>query len=140
LSLEKWFELIVGPRQTILGLIVDTIKMTVGVPNEFIQQVCNLLNAWDPDQRLFKVSNMQKLLGKLACLGKGAPWIYKLMSHLYNSFVFALKSNTELLKKSSSGFCELVKQIATKHFSGRQSDHQHHIYFAIKKAKKMVNR
>jgi hypothetical protein len=45
LSLEKWFDLIVGPRQIVLGLIVDIIKMTIGTPNKHIQQVCNLLNA-----------------------------------------------------------------------------------------------
>ncbi len=83
LLLEKWFKLIVGPRQIVLGLIVNTIKMTVGIPNKYIQQVHNLLNAWDPDQSIFKVSNMQKFVGKLARLGMGAPWIYKLISHLY---------------------------------------------------------
>ncbi len=114
--------------------------MTVRIPSKYIQQVCNLLNAWNLDQWLFKVSNMQKLVGKLAHLGKGAPWIYNLMSHLYTFLAFAPKSNTNLLKKSSSGFRELVKQIARKHFSGRQSDHQRHINFAMKKAAKMVNR
>jgi hypothetical protein len=83
---------------------------------------------------------MQKLVGKLARLGKRVPWIYKLMSHLYTSLAFVLKNNTKLLKKCSSGFCELIKQIATKYFSGRQSDHQRHINFAMKKAAKMVNR
>jgi hypothetical protein len=62
---------------------------------------------------------MQKLVGKLARLGKGAPWIYKLMSHLYTSLVFALKSNAKLLKKSSSGFRGFIKRIATKNFSGK---------------------
>jgi hypothetical protein len=138
--LEKWFESIVGPRQIVLGLIVNTIRMTVGIPIKYIQQVCNLLNAWDPDQKLFKVSNMQKLVGKLAHLGKRAPWIYKLMPHLYTSLVFALKSNIKLLEKSPSGFCDLVKQIAAKHFSSRQSEHQRHINFAMKKAAKMVDR
>ncbi len=33
LLLEKWFKLILGPRQIVTGLIVDTIKMTVGIPN-----------------------------------------------------------------------------------------------------------
>ena len=83
---------------------------------------------------------MQKLVGKLARLGEGAPWIFKLMSHLYTSLAFALKSNTELLEKSSSGFRDLVKQITTKSFSGKISDHQRHIKFAMKKAAKMVNR
>ena len=62
------------------------------------------------------------------------------MSHLYTSLAFALKTNTELLQESSSGFRELVNQITTKNFSGEQSDHQHHIKFAMKKAAKMITR
>ena len=140
LSLEKWFELIVGPRQIVLGLVVDTNKMTVGMTDEYIQQCRDLLNLWDQDRRFFKVGDMQKLVGKLARLGEGAPWIYKLMSHLYTSLAFALKSNTELLDKSSSGFREYVRQITTKTFSGKQSDHLRHVKFAMKKAAKMVNK
>jgi hypothetical protein len=114
----------VGPRQIVLGLLVDTDKMTVSLTKEYIQQVQKLLDLWDPNQSTFRASDMQKLVGKLACLGKGAPWIYKLMSHLYTSLAFALKSNAKLLKKSSSGFRGFIKQIATKNFSGKQSDHQ----------------
>jgi hypothetical protein len=70
---------------------------------------------------------MQKLVGKLAQLGEGAPWIFKLMSHLYKSLAFSLKSNSKLLEKSSSGFRSLVKQIKTKNFTGKQSDYQRHL-------------
>ena len=122
--LEKWFELIVGPRQIVLGLLVDTNKMTVSLTDEYIQQVRNLLDLWDPDQRTFKVGDMQKPVGKLARLGEAAPWIYKLMSHLYTSLAFALKSYAKLLEKSSSGFRKFINQIATKNFSGKQSDNQ----------------
>ncbi len=66
LLLEKWKELIVCPKQIILGLIIDTNKMTVGITDEYIQQIRDLLNLWDPNCRLFKVKNMQKLIGKLA--------------------------------------------------------------------------
>jgi hypothetical protein len=76
---------------------------------------------------------MQKLIGKLAQLGEGAPWVFELMSHLYTSLAYALKNNTKLLKKGSSGFRELCDQISTKKYSGKQSDHQHHIKFAMKK-------
>ena len=140
LSLEKWHELIVGPRQIVLGLVVDTNTMTVGIMDEYIDKVQVLLSDWDPSKRFFKVNDMQKLVGKLARLGEGAPWIFKLMSHLYTSLAFALKSNTELLEKSSSGFRDLVKQITKKTFSGKISDHQRHINFTMKKAAKMVNR
>jgi hypothetical protein len=83
---------------------------------------------------------MQKLVEKLARLGEGAPWIFKLMSHLYTSLAYALKSNTELLTKSSSRFRDLVKQILTKNFTGKFSDHQRHIKFATKMAAQMVNK
>ena len=140
LSLKKWHELIIGPRQIVLGLVIDTNTMTVGISEDYINKVRDLLNNWDPSKRFFKVNDMQKLVGKLARLGEGAPWIFKLMSHLYTSLAFALKSNTELLEKSSSGFRDLVKQITTKTFSGKISDHQRHINFAMKKAAKMVNK
>jgi hypothetical protein len=86
------------------------------------------------------VHDMQKLVGKLARLGKGAPWIFKLMSHLYTSLAFSLKNNTELLEKSSSGFRSLVKQIKTKNFTGKQLDHQKHLNYAMKMAAKMINK
>ncbi len=114
--LEKWNKLIVGPKQIIVGLIVDTNKMTVGITDKYIQQIWDLLNLWDPNCRLFKVNDMQKLIGKLAQLGEGAPWVLKLMSHLYTSLAYALKYNTKLLKKGSSVFRELCDQILTKIF------------------------
>ena len=62
------------------------------------------------------------------------------MSHLYTSLAFALKSNTELLEKNSSGFRDLVKQITTKTISGKKSDHQHHINFAMRRLQKTVSK
>jgi hypothetical protein len=48
---EKWNKLIVGPKQIIVGLIVDTNKMTVGITDKYIQQIRDLLNLWDPNRR-----------------------------------------------------------------------------------------
>ena len=81
-----------------------------------------------------------KLVGKFSQLGEGARWVFKLMSQLYTSLAFALKSNTELLEKTSKGFRDLVKQIKTKNFSCKPSDQQHHIKFAMKKAAKIINK
>ncbi len=41
--LEKWHELIVGPKQIVLGLVVDMSKMTVGITDEYLDQVWLLL-------------------------------------------------------------------------------------------------
>ena len=37
LSLEKWHELIFGPRQIVLGLVIDTNKMIVGITDDYIK-------------------------------------------------------------------------------------------------------
>ncbi len=123
-----------------MGLVVDTNKMTVGITDDYIKKVCDLLEFWDPDCRFFKVNDMQKLVGKLVKLREGAPWIFKLMSHLYISLAYALNSNTKLSEKTSSGFRDLIKQISTKNYSGKPSKHQCHINFAMKTAARMVNR
>ncbi len=115
--------MIVGPRQIVLGLVVDTNKMTLGITNKYIKKLQVLLDLCDPNKRFFKVNNMQKLVEKLARLGEGAEWILKLMLHLYTSLAYALKSNTKLLEKSSSGFRDLIKQILTKNYSGKIFDH-----------------
>jgi hypothetical protein len=61
LLLEKWHELIVGPKQIILGLVIDTSKMTVGITDEYLDQVRLLLSQWDRNWRFFKVHDMQNL-------------------------------------------------------------------------------
>ncbi len=101
--------------------------MTVGITNNYNTKVRNLLALWDPSQRFFNVSDMQKPVGKIAGLEEAAPWVFKLMSHLCTSLAFALKSNIELLEEKSQGFRYLVNQIRTNTFLGKQSDHQHHI-------------
>ena len=39
LSLEKWHKLIVGPVQIVLGLVINTNTMTVGITDEYINKV-----------------------------------------------------------------------------------------------------
>ncbi len=115
-SLEKWSKFIVRPVQKVLGLVINTNILTVGITDEYIEQIWDLLGKWDPNKRFFQVYDVQKLVRKLARLGEGAPWIFKLMSHLYTSVAFALKCNTKLLEKSSSGFRDLVRQITINNF------------------------
>jgi hypothetical protein len=51
LSLEKWDELVAGTTQTVLGLIVDTNKLTVGITPDYRNQVRELLNESWPASR-----------------------------------------------------------------------------------------
>jgi hypothetical protein len=118
LSLGKWNELIIVPCQIILGLVIDTNEMTVRISDEYLDEVWTLINMkWNQKKRFFRVNEMQKLVGKLAPLGEAAPWIYKLMSHLYTSLAFALGKNEEFPTKSLPGFRFHCAQIEKKQFN-----------------------
>ena len=140
LSLKKWEELVVGSVQTVLGLTVNTNKLTVGITPEYRKQVRDLLTvAWSSSRRIFKVADMQKLIGKMARLGEGAPWIYKIMSHIYTSLAFALKQNKLLLLECSPKFRDIITRIERKQFSGNQYEIAKELNFALKTAAKLTN-
>jgi len=140
LLLEKWGKLIVGPRQIILGLVVDTDEMTVRMSDEYLSKVWVLITEkWNCKRKFFCINDMQKLVGKLARLGEVAPWVYKLMSHLYTSLASALKMNKQFLEKSSPSFKVLCEQINKKQFNTRHSKLQKEVCYAMKQATKMVN-
>ncbi len=85
------------------------------------------------------VADIQKLVGKLARLGKGAPWIYKIMPHIYTSLAFALKQNKELMTNCSPKILNLLATIKKKQFNGRQCNIAKELNFALKTTVKLVN-
>ena len=85
LAMDKWSELVVGPKQTMLGLIIDTNKLTISIPYKYLKEVLDLLNStWHPNRHCFKVSKAQKLTGKLEWLVEGANWVFHLLFHIYS--------------------------------------------------------
>jgi hypothetical protein len=57
LAMDKWIELVIGPKQTMLGLIINTNRLTIPIPDKYLQEVLDLLNStWHPNQLCFKVS------------------------------------------------------------------------------------
>jgi hypothetical protein len=80
LAMDKWSELVVGQTQTMLGLIIDTNKLTLSIPYKYLDKVLDLLNlTWLPTQCCFKESEAQKLTGKLAHLAEGANRVFHLL-------------------------------------------------------------
>jgi hypothetical protein len=113
LAMDKWLELVIGPKQTMLGLIIHTNRqLTVAIPAKYLQEVLHLLNStWHLNRRCFKVSEAQKLTEILARLTKGANWVFHLLSHLYSSIACALSKNKTLLTESSAEFQDIVLAI-----------------------------
>ncbi len=112
LAMDKWLELVIDPKQTMLGLIINTNRLTFAIPAKYLQEVLDLLNStWHPNQHCFKVSEAQKLMGKLARLAKGANWVFHLLSHLYSSIAYALSENKRLLTEPSAEFRDIILTI-----------------------------
>jgi hypothetical protein len=36
LAMDKWLELVIGPKQTMLGLTIDTDRLTIAIPAEYL--------------------------------------------------------------------------------------------------------
>ncbi len=90
LAMDKWEKLHIAPIQTMLGLVIDTNRMTLSVPNNYIQSVCMLINStWHTHCQHFTVKEAQELTGKLGHLAKGANWVFHLLTHLYASIAYA---------------------------------------------------
>ncbi len=49
LAMDKWLELVISPKQTMLGLIIDTNRLIVAIPFKYLQDVLNLhKSTWHP--------------------------------------------------------------------------------------------
>ncbi len=54
-----------------LGLVIDTNRMTVSVPDDYIKSVCLLINStWHTHRQRFTVKEAQELTGKLGHLAE----------------------------------------------------------------------
>jgi hypothetical protein len=75
LAMDNWEKLHIAPIQTMLGLVINTNKMTVIVPNGYIKSVCLLINStWQIHCQQFTVKEAQELTGKLGHLAEVANW------------------------------------------------------------------
>jgi hypothetical protein len=72
LAMDKWEKLYVAPIQTMLGLFIDTDRMILSVPDNYIQGVCLLIEStWHTHRQQFTVKEAQELTGQLGHLAEG---------------------------------------------------------------------
>ena len=140
LAMDKWLSLNVNTRQTMLGLILNTDTMTVGIPRSYLSECLDLLNSkWHVHRRQFKLKEAQEMVGKLARLAEGANWVYHLLSHVYTLIAAALAMNVALLNNSSQEFKDIIHTIRTGAYTVASKDQSKHVAFAIKRAARMAH-
>ncbi len=107
-AMDKWERLHVAPIQTMLGLRIDTNRMIVSIPDDYIQGVCLLIKStWHTHRQQFTVKEAQELTRKLGHLAEGANWVFHLLTHLY-TIAYALSENKKILADSSPEFQTLI--------------------------------
>jgi hypothetical protein len=140
LATDKWLELVVGPILLMLGLIIDTNKLTVAIPQKYITELQDLIyTTWHVNCWSFTVHEAQQLTGKLGNLAEGATWVFHLLTHLYASIAKALAGNKLLLSESSREFQDIVESLHTGSFPCSAKDQARHISFALKRSARMVH-
>ena len=93
------------PKMRMLGLIIETTNLMVGIPPDYVAEVLDLLNTtWHSHHRHFTVGEAQKLSGILDHLAEGAHWVVYLLTHLYTSITYALTQNKCQLVDTSPEF------------------------------------
>jgi hypothetical protein len=100
-----------------LGLVINTYKLKVGISYIYVHQVLLLLNnTWCPSRKQFTVLEAQKLTGKLGHFAQGVTWIFYLLSHLYASIAHALSEDKrfllESLREFQNLFCSLKGELS----------------------------
>jgi hypothetical protein len=64
LAMDKWLELVIKPVQTMISLVVDTNRLMVAIPQQYINKVRDLLaTAWHVNRRSTRPKNLRESLG-----------------------------------------------------------------------------
>jgi hypothetical protein len=97
--------MIVSFVNRVLGHIINTRKLTVETPQEYVAEVLHTLNTtWGNHQKQFDVQMASELAGKLNQIAITAPWLKHLMPQIYLSLAAALHMNQREEIRSSKSF------------------------------------
>ncbi len=60
LAMDKWEKLHIAPIQTMLGLLINTNRMIISIPDNYIQDVCLMIKStWHTHHQRFMVKEAQ---------------------------------------------------------------------------------
>ena len=110
ISWDKLLEMIIHFRNIILSLIINTRRMTIMPPPEYVHKVVKLMeNKWNKGRLSFEIKEAETLAGQLAHIANTALWLKHLMAHLYTSIAAALKTNKSYLISTNKHFTAQIK-------------------------------
>lgn len=121
ISFEKMREMIVSYINKMLGQVIHTRHLDVGVPPAYIAKTLTLLRPFHSKRKSFTVKEMERITGMLIYVASTAPWLQFLLSHVYTSIAAALGVNTNHLRRTNRQFRELLRKAKTAETPTRES-------------------
>jgi hypothetical protein len=134
--MDKWVGMHVSHQIVYIGLLIDSRRMTVAMTERYLDKVINIIDGpWHLLPKTFTASELEKLIGSVARLGKAATWVFHLLLHLYASASYALSANKEFLQRCSPSFRTLLEAIKSTTRSDLAKAN-----FALRRASQRVHR
>ena len=110
IAMDTWCLLVVSHSLILLGLVFNTLKLSVGMTKEYRQEVLLLMDmTWHPDHGACPAKEMEILFSKLGRIRQAYRPIYHLMPHMYAYVAYALRHNEYYLASTSRRFCKLIQ-------------------------------
>ena len=94
----------------ILGQIINTRSMDIGVPKSYIANVLQLLKQFHYERKSFIVKEMERITGMLIFIASSASWVKFLLLQIYLSIAAAIGDNTAYLHRTNKQFRQLLKE------------------------------
>ena len=109
ISFEKMEAMMVSHLNKILGKLLHTRRLDVGVPASYVRKTIHLLEPFHNKRKSFTVKEMETLTGMLIFIASTAPWLKFLLSHVYTSITAAIGENTSHLHRTNKQFRAMLK-------------------------------
>ena len=116
ISWDKLIEMTISHFNKVLGMEINTRKMDVGPPPDFVASTMKLLDSFHEGRKSFTVQEMSSLVGNLSHIANTSRWLTHILSHLYTSISAALKVNKAHEIRTNKAFREALRRAEDSEF------------------------
>ena len=110
ISFDKMEDMIISHMNKVLGQIIDTRQLDVGVPPAYIKKVLAAMKPFHRERKSFAIKEMETITGMLIFIAGSVPWLRFLLSQVYTSIAAALGDNTAHLRRTNKQFRRFLKE------------------------------
>ena len=111
ISFDKFEETWVAWFNRLLGVDINTRRLAVRTPAEYVQKTIAILESTWHDRRFaFKIHEAEVMTGRLGYIAESSPWLRFMMSCMHSSIARALKVSQEHLVRTNSDFRTMLRE------------------------------